>query len=336
MSILWDSWQKLIAWSHQTYSHLPWRSQRSLYTTLISELMLQQTTVAVVSQRWAGFMQQFPSLKELNAASQEEVLAAWQGLGYYARARNLYRLAQSYSSERELEKDLRSGIKQPGIGPYTRGALLSIGLNEPAQALDANIRRVLGRIFGPDFEGPYQELLQHYQPRCLNEALMDLGRTWCKARKADCEQCFFQQSCLMASTGIKVAPKPRQARETLTLIRLYCVNNGEILGTVKEPGQWLSGYLELPTLLLEGACDQYPKIQELHLLPQKPCWRFVSQITKYRLVNLVYHVSEQQARMILGEYESYCEFFQPSALWATAAHKTIKHFEPLGLDTFVV
>lgn len=322
------SWHNLITWSQDTYSHLPWRQRRSLYTTLISELMLQQTTVAVVSQRWEGFMAQFPSWQALHQASQESILAAWQGLGYYQRARNLYRLAQQYTCEQEFSADLLAGIKQPGIGPYTRGALLSIGLNTPAAALDANIRRVLSRLYGQDFDEAYQQLLTAYEPRALNEALMDLGRTFCQSRQARCKECFLKQSCQTACSGTIIAPQARQSRPTLTLLRLYCYEpNYGVLGAQKSPGKWLEGYVELPTLLIDGETEQYQPLSDTALIPAKEDWRFVSQITKYRLVNLVYCVSLAQAREILGEEESFYDFYGENALWATAAHKTIKHFE---------
>lgn len=323
-----NAWSDLISWSTSQHSALPWRTSRSIYHTLISELMLQQTTVAVVSQRFQIFMQQYPSWQDLHQATLEDILHAWQGLGYYQRARNLYSLFQKYSSEQQFTKDLLSGLKQPGIGPYTQGALLSIGLNLPAVALDANIRRVMTRLFGDNFDAPYQQLLQQYQPRALNEALMDLGRTLCKARSTECRQCFFQKSCASAHHESLTVIPSRQKRPVLILARIYCKNDaGQVLGIEKTAQQWLSGYLELPTFLIDGDTKQYPLLRNSEFaLKLEEDWTFVSQITKYRIVNRIYVLPSSLIASFLGEEESYYEFYEPhNKMWATPAKKVITH-----------
>lgn len=323
-----NAWSDLISWSTSEHAALPWRVSRSLYRTLISELMLQQTTVAVVCQRFQTFMHTYPDWTSLHRASLDDILHAWQGLGYYQRARNLYHLFQRYSSEQEFTQDLLAGLKQPGIGPYTQGALRSIGLNLPAAALDANIRRVMTRLYGANFEMPYQELLQQYQPRALNEALMDLGRTLCKARSTQCVQCFFQKSCVSAHHESLAEIPSRQSRPVLILARIYCQNAlGHVLGIEKTSEQWLSGYLELPTFLIDGDTRQYPMLDSRELgFELKENWTFVSQITKYRIINRVYVLPPLLLASLIGESESYYEFYEShNKMWATPARKVINH-----------
>lgn len=323
------AWTELISWSTVEHSTLPWRVSRSIYHTLISELMLQQTTVAVVSERFQTFMEKYPDWQSLHNATLEDIMHSWQGLGYYQRARNLYHLFQRYSSEQQFTKDLLAGLKQPGIGPYTQGALLSIGLNLPAVALDANIRRVMTRLYGQNFDAPYHDLLQQYQPRDLNEALMDLGRTFCKARSTQCAQCFFQKSCVSAHHESLTAIPSRQSRPVLILARFYCENElGHILGIEKTSEQWLSGYLELPTFLIDGDSKQYPLLASTDFLIQnhQEDWSFISQITKYRLINKIYKLSPDLFAEIIGENESYYDFYQPdNKMWATPAKKVISY-----------
>jgi A/G-specific adenine glycosylase len=198
---------KLIEWSHSKYNDLPWREERSLYTTLVSEIMLQQTTVATVRNHYKRFIKQFPNLMSLKKASEEELTIAWKGLGYYRRARNLKKAATYLVDHHQGEFPLEVSelIKAPGIGDYTANALVAIGANQRGLALDANLERVLSRLYHIDIEkGP--KLTKHlYQLfhegkilanetsyRDLNEALMDLGRNICQARRAQCDLCPFK------------------------------------------------------------------------------------------------------------------------------------------------
>ena len=194
----------LIKWSCSHYGHLPWRQSRSLYSTLVSEIMLQQTTVGTVLNHYHRFLKRFPSIKSLAMACEEDVLIEWKGLGYYRRAKNLRKacihLWENYRGQIPL--DFEKLIAIPGIGEYTANALLAIGGNKKTIALDANLERVIARLYGiKEKKGP--KLLKHiyalfdddkifsHDPqkvsfRHLNEALMDLGRTYCQSRKTRC------------------------------------------------------------------------------------------------------------------------------------------------------
>src|SRR5690606_19105274 len=143
-------WSHLLTWSAREFGHLPWRKERTLYRTLVSEIMLQQTTVSTVLQHYERFLKRFPDLTTLAAASEEEMLIAWDGLGYYRRAKNLKRIAEMLVADwdgqfRERADDL---LMIKGIGPYTSNALLAIGMVRPALAVDAILERVLARING--------------------------------------------------------------------------------------------------------------------------------------------------------------------------------------------
>ena len=154
--------KRLLAWYREHGRHLPWRGSREPYAVWVSEVMLQQTRVEVVIPYFARWMQRFPDLSSLAAASEQDVLRVWEGMGYYGRARNLYRASKIVMSEYkgELPRDVKTLRRLPGIGAYIAGAIVSIayGMDEPA--LDGNIRRVFARLENPLREGErIEELL---------------------------------------------------------------------------------------------------------------------------------------------------------------------------------
>jgi A/G-specific adenine glycosylase len=199
--------KKLIDWSLTEHSHLPWRKERTLYRTLVSEVMLQQTTVGTVLNHFERFIKRFPDIFSLAKSSQEEVCLQWQGLGYYRRARNLHKGAQ-YIVENfngEIPIDVNELLKVPGIGLYTSHALVGIGANQRALPVDANLERILSRLYlvteekGPKLQKKLLKLfeekkilknVQRYGYRKTYEALMDLGREFCQAKRAHCAQCL--------------------------------------------------------------------------------------------------------------------------------------------------
>lgn len=301
--------QSLIAWSKREYSHLPWRKNRSLYGTLVSEIMLQQTTVATVMNKFIPFLKKFPTIDSLARASEDEVCIEWKGLGYYRRARNLRKAAIAISTmgSPNFPHEFDELKKLPGIGDYTASALIAIGMNEPEIAVDANIERVLSRLFGlGEFKGAalqkevrrlyFEDSLIHeaISPRDLNEALMDLGRVFCQARTADCLNCPMSENCIARISG---EPKafPRlldegKAKENfeVKLIRvIHLDKNGNLAGVLRKDGEWLSGQIDLPTFVLESSekgFDRYPKW--VGKVPSE-LMRLKSGITKYSFENIV-------------------------------------------------
>ena len=141
---------KLISWSKGNYSHLPWRKKRSVYSTWISEVMLQQTTVHTVKKRLNDFLKKFPTIKSLGNSTEEDLLEAWKGLGYYQRAKNLKKAASYIDLELGGKfPDCLTELQQiPGVSAYTSSAIVSIGMDKKALAVDANLERVLARYYG--------------------------------------------------------------------------------------------------------------------------------------------------------------------------------------------
>ena len=207
--------KKLIAWHGVSgRSGLPWQNNRDPYAVWVSEIMLQQTQVATVLERYPRFMKRFPTVKKLAAADIDEVLAEWAGLGYYSRARNLHTCAQQvmqdFSGKFPNDPMLLEQLK--GIGRSTAGAIAAFAFHEKAPILDANVKRILARLFA--IEGAIQEKIVNDRLWDLatallpsnsedmpvyTQALMDFGATWCTSRKPVCitgeKKCPFVKDC---------------------------------------------------------------------------------------------------------------------------------------------
>src|SRR3954462_13710878 len=177
---------RLLKWYDREHRSLPWRKTRSPYRIWVSEIMLQQTRVAVVVQRYREFLKRFPSLRSLACSRESEVLAAWSGLGYYRRARSLREAAKVAVKRHhgKLPRGLEALKALPGIGEYTAAAIASIAFGKPYAVVDGNVRRVLTRVSGrPMTEGAHwkgaQALLSPARPGDFNQAMMELGATVC-------------------------------------------------------------------------------------------------------------------------------------------------------------
>lgn len=205
---------RLKAWFIAEKRDLPWRQTTDPYAIWISEVMLQQTQVAVVIPYFLSWMQRFPSIHHLAQASLDEVIKAWEGLGYYSRVRHLHEAAH-YLVEHfggQLPKEEENLQKIKGLGPYTIGAILSFAFHQKKAAVDGNVIRVLARYFDlkDDIAKPAtinklrqlaQALLPDEEPWIINEALIELGATICQ-RKARCFACPLQGSCMGFQKGI--------------------------------------------------------------------------------------------------------------------------------------
>lgn len=300
----------LINWSKREFHHLPWRKNRSLYGTLVSEIMLQQTTVATVRNKFESFLKRFPDIQTLAKASEEEVCMEWKGLGYYRRARLLRQAAIALVQEcgGEFPSERHELKKLSGIGDYTASAIVAIGHDLDEIAIDANIERVISRLYGlGEFKGPHlhkavRELFENGElipkgvsARDYNEALMDLGRVYCQARKAECVMCPLSGECVAQASGEAIAfPREKDSEQVkekhhAILIRVLDYNQTSIKGIERLPHEWLAGQIELPTFVLESSdknFDRYP--QWTGKLPDE-VMRIKSTITKYRFENIVVH-----------------------------------------------
>jgi A/G-specific adenine glycosylase len=213
---------RLLAWYAANRRDLPWRRSSDPYAIWVSEIMLQQTRVAVVVQRYRVFLERFPTLFALALAPEEEVLALWSGLGYYRRARMLHKAAQFVASQ--LNGALPSsstGLRNlPGIGAYTAAAIASIAYGEPVAVVDGNVERVLCRLMGWEagpqgqpglrrrIEALAGELVDPVKPGDFNQAMMELGATVCLPRNPQCLLCPLAGGCKTRGEH-KTAPRPR-------------------------------------------------------------------------------------------------------------------------------
>lgn len=202
--------RRLHRWYRRHCRDLPWRRTRDPYRILISELMLQQTQVSRVLDFYARFLDRFPDLPALASARPARVMEAWAGLGYYARARNLHKLAREVTSDRAgvIPHDPVELRTLPGIGAYTAGAVASFAYEKRAALVDTNVARVLHRVFAPDAapkSGPGLKRLWRIAEDVLprtgkatwlhNQAIMELGALVCTARSPKCGQCPVRQDC---------------------------------------------------------------------------------------------------------------------------------------------
>ncbi|HKW11580.1 MAG TPA: hypothetical protein VJO33_14440 [Gemmatimonadaceae bacterium] len=210
--------RRLRAWYRRNGRDLPWRKTRDPYRVLVSELMLQQTQVSRVLVYYERFLERFPNLARLAIAQPRQVREAWDGLGYYARARNLHRLAREVtrsgaSPNETLPADPRRLRELPGIGDYTAGAVASFAHERRAELVDTNVARVLRRAFAPTADvktasgkRAIWDIARRLLPRTgratwtHNQALMELGALVCTARIARCGACPVRRACLTAET----------------------------------------------------------------------------------------------------------------------------------------
>ncbi len=198
--------RSLLGWYQQQGRDLPWRRTRDPYAIWMSEIMLQQTQVKTVIPYYGRWLQAFPTVQALAVADQQAVLKLWEGLGYYARARNLHKAAQQIVAEfdGEFPRELESAIALKGIGRTTAGGILSAAFNAPTPILDGNVKRVLSRLIAyPAIPNKAlmplwnlsEQLLDPKHPRDFNQAIMDLGATLCTRHNPACLLCPWQKSC---------------------------------------------------------------------------------------------------------------------------------------------
>jgi A/G-specific adenine glycosylase len=202
---------KVAEWYALNKRELPWRQTKDPYKIWLSEVILQQTRVIQGTPYYQRFLEKFPTLRHLASASQQEVLRQWQGLGYYTRARNLHKCAQTILAEYggRFPQSFQELKELPGIGEYTAAAIASISFREPVAVVDGNVYRVLARVFGIDTpintpEGKKQffalanDLIDARMPDVFNQAVMEFGALCCTPKNPVCSSCPLRTMCLAA------------------------------------------------------------------------------------------------------------------------------------------
>ena len=253
--------QTLQEWYAVNKRDLPWRHTQDPYLIWISEIILQQTRVAQGYDYFVRFVSRFPDVKSLAAASEEEVLKYWQGLGYYSRARNLHAAARSMKGGK-FPGSYEEVQALKGVGDYTAAAICSLAYGMPYAVVDGNVYRVLARYFGIDapidsgkgkklFAGLADEMLDKKRPAEYNQAIMDFGALQCVPRDPACNVCPLAESCAARAEG-KVAQLPVKQHKTQTVNRYFnylYVRMGEDILVHKRTGDdiWKNLY-ELPLI----------------------------------------------------------------------------------------
>ena len=223
--------EKLLDWYRHNRRELPWRNTGDPYKIWLSELMLQQTRVEQGLGYYLRFLESFPDVHALAAATEDEVLKLWQGLGYYSRSRNLHETAKIISREFNgyFPEEYSGLIRLKGIGPYTAAAIASIAFDEAVPVIDGNVMRVISRWFAieePVNSGPGKKAVQHIldeiidrkQPGTFNQALMEFGALYCKPQNPDCGGCIFKAQCMafqqkkVEMLPVKLKKKPQTTR----------------------------------------------------------------------------------------------------------------------------
>jgi A/G-specific adenine glycosylase len=241
----------LLDWFDRGKRDLPWRGESDPYRILVSEIMLQQTRVAVVKERYREFLRQFPTVNQLAAAREQTVLAAWSGLGYYRRARSLHAAAKLIRRNGAFPSSATALQDLPGIGRYTANAVASIAYGEPVPVVDGNVKRVLGRLLaGPLADDQCWvaagELLEPQRPGDFNQAMMELGALVCLPGKPLCAKCPVAGLC--ASRGSEPRRVRTQRRKAVLNYALVRRNGGILLQQRPRSSSLMPAMWELPLL----------------------------------------------------------------------------------------
>ncbi|MFN7113160.1 MAG: A/G-specific adenine glycosylase [Alphaproteobacteria bacterium] len=267
----------LLDWFDRHRRVMPWRAAKGRrpnpYHVWLSEIMLQQTTVVTVGPYFMKFIGLWPTVADLAAADQDDVLTAWAGLGYYARARNLHKCAQVVTAQYggRFPADEAALLALPGIGPYTAAAIISIAFDQPAVAVDGNVERVVSRFDGIEEALPLSKpairagagrlAAGNPRPGDFTQAMMELGATVCTPRKPRCGLCPWQNSCAARKAGnAEDLPRklPKKAKPAKTGKVYWIVNaKGQVMIEKRPESGLYGGMYQLPTTAWRAA-DEKP------------------------------------------------------------------------------
>ena len=253
---------RLLAWYDRHRRTLPWRAPAGArtepYLVWLSEIMLQQTTVATVGDYFRKFVERWPTVEALAAAPLDEVLSAWAGLGYYARARNLHACARTVAEQHAgLFPETEDGLRAlPGVGPYTSAAIRAIAFDQPASAVDGNVERVISRLFAlrtplpdakPEIRARAASLVPQRRAGDYAQAMMDLGATVCTPRNPRCVICPLMKACKARALGIAEelpARAPKAEKPTRRGLAFVLANRDGAILLRKRPAKGLLGGMD--------------------------------------------------------------------------------------------
>ncbi len=297
----------LLGWYSARRRNLPWRATRDPYCIWVSEIMLQQTRVQSVIGYYERWLRRFPTVQALAAAETEDVLRAWEGLGYYSRARNLQRAAQQIVVKHggRLPQDVEQLRALPGIGPYSAGAIASIAYARDEPVVDGNVIRVLTRLFaltGNPRRGPLagrlwrlaRELLPRGQAGDFNQALMELGATVCTPRGARCGECPVSAQCrALALDRVEslpeAAPRPALTEERHAALIVRREGKALLLRAASDAPRW-AGMWQFPDVILaaqQQAAEVLPaalaESTGLHVALEQRLCELQHHVTRFQL-----------------------------------------------------
>lgn len=297
----------LLDWFAHYGRELPWRQTRDPYAIWLSEVILQQTRIHQGRDYWARFMQRFPTVELLAAASEDEVLRLWQGLGYYSRARNLHKAAQQVVAMGAFPSTLEGIRSLQGVGDYTAAAVASIAFDVDAAAVDGNVYRVLSRYYGVatpintpqgkrDFTQLASSLLPAGKAGTFNQALMDFGAIQCTPRSPRCVICPLVETCEAVRSGrVGELPvkRPKTKVQERRLAYIYIRYKGKVAIHRRGPGDIWQGLWE--PLLMEGDA-QFNTAQPMVLLAKD-----VRHVLTHRILLADFYLVEAKEKPSLPE-----------------------------------
>jgi A/G-specific adenine glycosylase len=340
----------LLAWYDAHARALPWRQPPGVrsdpYAVWLSEIMLQQTTVKAVIPYYRKFLARWPRVTDLAAANLDDVLAAWAGLGYYSRARNLHACAKVIVSEHggnfpDTEQAL---LKLPGIGAYTAAAIAAIAFDQPAAAVDGNVERVVARLFAVDEPLPgakpqiktlAAQIVPKDRPGDFTQAMMDLGAGICAPRTPSCMLCPVSVHCSGRVKGIaETLPvkKPKKERPIRYGAAFLAVrNDGAVLLRRRPPKGLLGGMLEVPST--EWREDTAGRRNALDHAPLPADWRPIPSSVGHTFTHFHLELSVYLATDLKRpDTPERCRWYPQSALQEEALPSVMRKVLVRGLD----
>ena len=320
--------KNLLAWFEAHRRQLPWRDTEDPYRIWVSEVMLQQTQVKKVLEYYQKFVSRFPDVESLAEVDLQDLLKTWEGLGYYARARNFHKAAQVVVEDMagEIPADYAAFRKLPGVGEYIAAAVQSIAFNQPYAVVDGNVKRVLARVFLINspinqsastklFQQKADLLLDHNIPGTFNQAMMELGATVCRPQSPTCIVCPVNAVCRAFQTvrqdEFPVRQKPKPVPEYHIVAGV--IHKGEqVLITQRKPEGLLGGLWEFPGGKIhakesaEQACIRAIREEtNLRVEPIEYLTRIKHAYTHFRIVMDVFHCDYQSGEVVLSEATDY-------------------------------